>query len=164
MRWLFVCLQLKSLFPFSGILKQTAAGGVTISLQVKNHRLPQSLCRVLDARPLAGLQHILEEVLVVAVVGFLVQKLIVGLLLHLFRWCVVLTVSPPLPFGPTHHRASVAWSLISVGPVCLRAGLLVLDHYQIGRHFLELIDEPLPLHFSQDASLIVVPAAESASF
>lgn len=91
-------------------------------------------------------------------IDFLVQALVLGLLLHLFHRALLVTVSPAVAFGaPAPHRAAVAGSLVAVG---VGGRLLVLDHHQVRRHLLELIDEPLALHFRQDASLVVVPARE----
>lgn len=123
-------------------------------------RLPHSLRGILDDRCLAGLQHVgrAQELLAI---DFLVQALVLGLLLHLFDRALLLTVSPAVAFGAaSHHRAAVAGSLVAVGAVGLGGGVLVFNHHQVRRHLLELIDEPLALHFSQDASLVVVPEQE----
>lgn len=94
-------------------------------------------------------------------VDFLVEALVLGLLLHLFHRALLVTVSPAVAFGaPAHHRAAVAGSLVAVGAVGVGGRVLVLNHHQVGRHLLELIDEPLALHFGQDASLVVVPVQE----
>lgn len=73
---------------------------------------------------------------------------------------MVLAVGPPVPFGPsTDHGSAVAGPLVTVASVGVRA-VLVLDHHQVGRHLLELVHQPLPLHFSKNASLVVVPTEE----
>lgn len=127
-------------------------------------RLPHSLRRILDDRCLAGLQHAgrVQELLAI---DFLVKALVLGLLLHLLDRAVLLTVSPAVAFGAAaNHRAAVAGSLVAVGAVGLGGGVLVFDNHQVRRHLLELIDEPLALHFSQDASLVVVPLAGGRLF
>lgn len=94
-------------------------------------------------------------------VDFLVQALVVRLLLHLFHRALLVTMSLAVALGaPAHHGAAIAGSLVAIGAVGLGGGLLVLDHHQVGWHLLELIDEPLALHFSQDASLVVVPVQQ----
>lgn len=39
---------------------------------------------------------------------------------------------------------------------CFSALLLILDHHQVLRHLLKLVDQPLPFHFGQDSSLVVI--------
>lgn len=89
----------------------------------------------------------------------LVQVFILRLLLHLLHVLLVLTSA--VTFGTSsNHGPAVGGSLVAVASVGLAVHVLVLDHHQVGRHLLELIDQPLALHLSQDPSLIVVPAAE----
>lgn len=109
---------------------------------------------------MAGLQYVgrVQELLAV---DFLIQALVLGLLLHLFDRALVLTVSPAVAFGASaHHRAAVGGSLVAVGAVGFGGGVLIFDHHQVRWHLLELIDEPLALHFSEDASLVVVSVQE----
>lgn len=119
--------------------------------------LPRRL--VLNCRPLVALQHVdrVKELLALSV-SFLVQNFIARLLLHVLHRALVLTRSPPVAFGPsTAHGPPVAGSVIPVADVGVGTSVFVLDHHQICWHLLELIDQPLPLHFGQDASLIVIP-------
>lgn len=71
-------------------------------------------------------------------------------------------MSPPVPFGSsTDHRPPVGSPLVPVGGVTIGACVFILNHHQISWHLLELVDQPLPLHFSEYASLIVVSKGES---
>lgn len=125
---------------------------------------PHSLCRLDGA--LSALEHVhgLQQLLgVSAAIGLVVQTLVDRLLLHLLHRHVVLGVNLPVAFGAAaDQRAAVAGALAAVAAVGVGAGVLVLDHHQVARHLLELVDEPLSFYFSQDASLVVISAGEAA--
>ncbi|TNN63427.1 hypothetical protein EYF80_026383 [Liparis tanakae] len=90
--------------------------------------LPHRL--VVDRRPVVGLQHVdgVKE---------------------------LLNLSPPVPFGPSAGRGPpVGRSVVPVAGVGIGTAVFVLDDHQIRWHLLKLIDQPLPFHFGQDASLI----------
>lgn len=109
--------------------------------------LPQSL--VVDCRPLVGLQHVdrVKELLSLFT-GFLVQIFITRLLLHGLHRDLMMTMSPPVPFGPsTDHGPPIGRSVIPVADVSIRTAVFVLDNHQICWHLLKLIDKPLPFHF-----------------
>lgn len=109
------------------------------------------------------LQH-LKELLGLSSFSFLVETFVCGLFLHLLRGDLVVTVAPRLPSGASaDHRASVSRPLVPVRVVSIRPTVFIFYHHQISRHFLELVHQPLPLHLSQDASLIVVPGGERAN-
>lgn len=52
--------------------------------------------------------------------------------------------------------APVGGSLVHVAGASVGACVFILDDNQISWHLFELVNQPLALHFSQDASLIVV--------
>lgn len=41
--------------------------------------------------------------------------------------------------------------------------ILVFDHHQVLGHFLKLVHQPLPFHFGQDASLVVISGQRAGS-